>query len=198
MRETLDGSKVVVETAGAENQRIRRLTQVCAEVFDELLERHGFARSPANSRSERDFASEVYVCGDRYIEISANTHYRDAPSHCQITLGEGSLIWPEKDWNGIALWQLACEHGIPEPALGAYPLRSVSLLRETLAAAATDLEHDAADFLAGDLAAFHRARAASARQREPYKIYEPGADGRYHASIEPESAALRERFAQER
>jgi hypothetical protein len=60
------------------------------------------------------------------------------------------------------------------------------------------LERDAADFLAGNLRRFRRARAQWVVRREPYSIGEIGKDGKYHSRYESQSAALRAKYAGKR
>jgi hypothetical protein len=141
-------------------------------------------------------ASRLYRLNERYIKVSATTHWRDAPACCEVHLGEGSETWPESDWNAIALWQLGCE-STPPPRTDPFRLRDVADLPRVLRRVCAALLRDGKDFLAGDLRRFRKARAASAARRQPYMIGEIGRDGRYVAHAEPESAALRARFASE-
>jgi hypothetical protein len=60
-----------------------------------------------------------------------------------------------------------------------------------------DLVRYAGDFLAGDLAAFRRVRAAQTRERAPYAIHTPDGRGGYSSAADQESAALKERFSRE-
>ena len=71
----------------------------------------GFGFSRAEKDVSRYAASASFINGTRYVRLSASSEPRDLPSYCNVVLGEGSLHWPEVDWNGIALWRLARDQG---------------------------------------------------------------------------------------
>ena len=71
--------------------------------------------------------------------------------------------------------------------------RLPSLLRRMSA----DLEGAAADFLSGDRRRFRAVRAALAASRSPHTIWSPAEKGQYLPSQDPESTALRARYAAE-
>jgi len=181
----------------AVGQPLRRFVALCDAAFSKGLVRHGFV--PAGQRVERDLdlAERTYGSGKRYIRISGNTHWRDAPAYCQVTLGEGGTDWPECDWNSLALWQL---RGPDQPRLAKEPfeLRDVAELPAMFRGMRRAIERDAADFLAGNLRRFRRARARWVALREPYKIGEVGKNGKYTWRYDPESAALRAEYAGKR
>ena len=70
------------------------------------------------SQEERDVgrwaATFSFTNGTRYVRLSASCDPRDAPSCCNVVLGEGALTWPEVDWNGVALWRFARDQGDSE------------------------------------------------------------------------------------
>jgi hypothetical protein len=183
--------------ANAVGQPLRRFVALCDAAFGKMLARHGFL--PTEKRVERnlDFAKRTYGAGKRYVEISGNTHFRDAPACCQVTLGEGNTNWPECDWNSLALWQLAGPDR-PAPTQDPFELRDVADLPMMFRKMRRALARDAADFLAGDLRRFRRARARWVVLREPYKIGEVGTDGKYVWRYESKSAALRAKYAGKR
>jgi hypothetical protein len=183
---------------------IRGFSRTCSAVFDVALAAFGFQlRTKQRGRRfhahlyRRDSASHV----GPYIEVFADTHCRDTPNYVGITLGEGSDAMPERDWNGIALWQFI-QHYDPERVQKSpgdlYGLRYVEESQAVLEQAAQDLFTDARDFLSGDLSLFRRIRAELNQERDPYRwhIPDPGT-GKYRVLIDEESRRLKERFSSE-
>ena len=145
----------------------------------------------------RFFAQRIYRAGELYVRVSATTDPRDAPAHCSLVLGEGLHEFPEGDWNAIALWQLGTEDpSSSAPAETPYQLREIGQLPSVLQLMNTDLQQTGADFLAGDLRRFRAKRARLAASRSPYTIWSPAQGGRYVPSDDPESTALRARYAE--
>jgi hypothetical protein len=156
----------------------------------------GFGFSQAHREVGRWTATVSFTNGRRYVRLSASCDPRDAPSYCNVILGEGDLKWPEVDWNGVALWRLARDQGDSEAS--EYPLEAgaaedaVPDLVERMRA---DLERYAMGFLRGDVSTFHRVRAETNRTREPYRIHTPNGDGRYKTEVDSDSAELKARFS---
>lgn len=156
-------------------------------VFAETLANSGF--TPDGEVHEDDwYACRRYRAGERYIEVSANYHFRDGEPECRLILGHGSNDWPESDWNKIALWRL-------RGSGGNYPIRSTNDISRVLNKMLRDLHHHAQDFLDGDIQRFLETRAAQSREREPYKTYSPQPDGSYKTTIDLESQALKDRYS---
>jgi hypothetical protein len=182
-------------TSTAAGQPIRRFATDCDAAFRAMLDRYGFR--PAAKDASTYLASRVYRCGERYVQVTATTHVLDEQSHCQVYVGEGSHDWPDTDWNKVALWQLAVARGGAQPKGDPYPLRTVADISNILRRMSEDLEREAADFLAGDLRQLQTVRAKVAETRRAYQIWEPQKDGSYQPREDPESAALRSRYAAE-
>jgi hypothetical protein len=154
----------------------------------------GFGFSPTEKKVDRWTASISFKNGARYVQLSVNSDPRDPPSYCNVVLGEGDLEWPEVDWNGIALWQLATEQG--DSAAGKYAgLEVEGAVPDLLVRMRADLEAYGLGFLRGDVSAFRRVRAETNRTREPSLIHKPNGDGTYRTEVEPGSAALKARFS---
>jgi hypothetical protein len=83
----------------------------------------GFGFSQGEREVGRWTATVSFTNGTRYVRVSANCDPREAPSYCNVVLGEGDLTWPEVDWNGVALWRLARDQGDSEAS--EYPLETV-------------------------------------------------------------------------
>jgi hypothetical protein len=181
---------------------IRRFTTLCSPIFDEGLRGYGFKRTAR--KIERHFCSHTYLKElapepDHYLKVAVNTYFLDAPNYVSITLGEGSIEWPECDWNGIALWQMIEQYD-PERIRKAqgdlYGLRYLEELGSVLRAAAVDLFQYGRGFLSGDLSLFRKIRAEITRSRKPYSIWVPDPKtGRYREETDEESRQLKERFS---
>jgi hypothetical protein len=152
----------------------------------------GFGFSERERDVGRSTATVSFTNGTRYDRLSADCDPRDAPSHCNVVLGEGGLKWPEVDWNGVALWRLARDQGDSEAS--EYPLEAGAAVPD-LERMRADLESYALEFLQGDLSIFHRVRAETNRSREPYSIRTPNEDGTYRTEADPKSAELKARFS---
>jgi len=151
----------------------------------------GFLRGEAEL--DRWTACIWFINGTRYVRLSATSDPRDAPSYCNVVLGDGHLEWPEVDWNGIALWRLARAQGDSEAS--EYPLNAAVDVPALVERMRADLERYALGFLRGDLSIFKRVRAEANRTREPYKIRIPNGDGTYRTEVDPDSAELKARFS---
>ena len=172
---------------------LRRFPTLCDEALKAPLALHGFLPVPAVRRQHQFLGSRLYRKGQLYVRVSAITHPRDPPSRTTLVLGEGSHEFPESDWNSVALWQL--EGDQVQMSDEPYLLGHVGELPALLRRMRTDLVRTASDFLSADLRRFRAVRAALARSRSPYTIWIPMQPGHYAPVEDPESAALRRRYA---
>jgi hypothetical protein len=138
-------------------------------------------------------ASIWFINSTQYARLSASADPREAPSCCNVVLGDGHLEWPEVDWNGVALWRLARDQGDSEAS--EYPLKAAADVPALVERMRADLEKYALGFLRGDLSTFVRVRAEANRTRAPYKIHIPNGDGTYRTEVDPDSADLKARFS---
>lgn len=174
--------------------RIEEFARVALKEFDKFLGKHGF-RCAAHKLEAHSFSAD-YRSGNRYISIRASTDPRDGPPHFNVILGEGSLDWPESDWNSVALWRL--RNFLEQADRGAeYDLAIASSAHQLLEQALSDLVSFEGGFLAGDMTTFRKARSIQNRGREPYMIHEPDDRGAYQTRIDPVSEELKERFSRE-
>jgi hypothetical protein len=175
------------------NLGLKEFAELVQEGFDGFLASQGFER--VSSKLERNSFRADYRSGTRYVSIRANTDPRDDPPHFNLILGEGSLEWPEADWNAIALWHL--RNFLEQAEEGAeYELRNASVTA-LIEQAADDLVKYGGGFLSGDTTAFKQARSVQNKSREPYTIHEPDGQGGYRTRIDPESARLKAKFSRE-
>jgi len=204
MATTVIGGTALGASAGQLPSPLERaFAAACAAIFDAPLLSHGFSRGTA--RLEPASCTQDYCAGTRYIAVSVSADPRDPPFYSNVVLGDGSVDWPERDWNSVALWRLARDRGAgDEVSPGNYPLsdsaESQSIppdLGPLFTRMRDDLVSFAADFLTDDLRAFRRARAAQTRARSPYMIHRPDGRGGYISSVDPTSAKLKERFSVE-
>ena len=158
------------------------------------LAEFGFAPEPLEFL-DKHVATVGYRNGNRYVEARITLHPRDLPFHGNIVLGEGSRSWPEADWNSVALWQLIHAHPGGDPKASVYRLTSDDEVPNVVEAMRADLLCYAGDFLGGGVEMLRKIRGEVNHSREPYKIYRPAEDGGYKSEIDPESAALKERFS---
>lgn len=158
------------------------------DAFGDLVRTWGF--EPAGARHEADWhCSRMYQTGERYIEVSADAHVRDGEPWCNVVLGEGSMDWPERDWNSVALRRLTEDES-------EWRLESWEAMPALLEAMRKSLERGAEDFLRGDLDRFRRVRSEMNRKREPYTIHESKELGLgYESREDPESRRLKEKYS---
>ena len=177
------------KTAGTEY-----LKAAVVKEFDDLLSKAGFRRL-RGGRDEDGFVVN-YQSRPRYVSLRANTHPRDYPPSFNIILGEGSLDWPECDWNAVALWRM---RNFLEKTDSATEF-DIAVVPDAAAFAGNarrQLEEFHGGFLDGDLTIFRKVRANQNREREPYKIFEPVRDGKYVERADSESERLRDKFSRE-
>jgi hypothetical protein len=187
---------MTTQRSSIEGQPIRRFATVCDAAFKAPLAGYGF-RPVRGTLAQTKMARRIYRAGDLYVRVSATTHPMDVPAHCTLTVGEGSHEFPDADWNAITLWQLAAESQAHPPAEEPYLLPDIGQLPSVLQLMSADLQRLGADFLAGDLRHFRAVRARVAAARTPYRIWSPAPGGRYSPTDDPESTALRTRYASE-
>jgi hypothetical protein len=202
MATTVIGDMILGASAGQLALPLERaFAAACAAIFDAPFLSHGFSRGTA--RLEPTFCTQDYCAGTRYIAVSVTADPREPPFYSNIRLGDGSVDWPDRDWNSVALWRLARKRGVgDEVSPGNYPLSDSAegqLIPSDLGPLFTRMRDDlisfAADFLTDDLRAFRRVRAAQTRARSPYMIHCPDGQGGYVSSVDPASAKLKERFS---
>jgi hypothetical protein len=157
-----------------------------------MLSTFGFTKE--KSQKDGTAASCLYGKMAAYVELTISLHPLDYPQSCNVVLGDGLREWPEKDWNGVALWRLgnALPAAIP---VSNYQIDAFSDIPALVAHMRQDLERVGGEFLRGELEVFKRVRAEVNRAREPYKIHHPNGDGTYHTEGDPECIALKSRFS---
>ena len=153
----------------------------------------GFGFSQGETEVDRWAARVSFTNAERYVYLSASSDPRDPPSHCNVVIGEGTLEWPEVDWNGVALWRVARDQG--DRSASWYPFEAGVAGADVVGRMRADLERHALAFLHGDVSSFRRVRAEMNRGREPYTIHKPNGDGTYRTEVDSESVALKARFS---
>jgi hypothetical protein len=166
----------------------RVFVRLADDAFGDVMRTWGF--EPAGARHEADWhCSRMHQAGERYIEVSADSHFRDGEPWCNVVLGEGSTDWPERDWNNVVLWRLMIDQR-------EWRLESWEAIAGILERMRDSLERWAEDFLRGDLERFRTVRGEVNRAREPYQILERRKRGRgYESRDDPESRRLKDRFS---
>jgi hypothetical protein len=137
--------------------------------LDGMLATYGFCVEL--SKVERGFAMRRYRNGHRYISVEARTPKGEDPLG-KVRLGTGSTEFPEVDWNHIPLWRLITAKR-PEIEPADYMLDNVTFAT-FLDLVSKDLQDYAMDFLGGELLAFKRLRAETAKNRAPYELFGSG------------------------
>ena len=171
---------------------MKEFETIALTAFEDALASHGFKRE--SKKTEQYFCEIVFVNGERYVKISANSHPRDFPPHFNIVLGEGPREFLESDWNSIALWRL--KNFITSTNTGSeFNLETPAKLPRLLDRAKAELLEFGADFLSGDVALFRQARSEQNRGREAYKIHSPDKNGKYTVADEPESVNMKEKYS---
>jgi len=172
---------------------LKQFGQVIKDNFDPLLVNMGFKFESAKV-DQYSFES-IWQKNNQYIIVQANMNPRDYPAYWNILLGEGSVAWPERDWNQVALWRFmkklgqisAKEYSLVDMQIDKFHYQAV--------AARGDLEKFGESFLKGNLELFYKLRNLVNKDREPYKIYSPGKDGKYQMAYDPESEKLKKKFS---
>jgi hypothetical protein len=131
----------------------------------------------------------------QYIKVNSTDYPTDYPYYYNIILGEGnSDDFFEYDWNSVAVWALA---RVIEPTadINSYDFPLGDKVKYSLSAANNHLLKYGQTFLSGDLTVFYEARKQINENREPYKIYKPGQDGKYHTTDEPMSVKQKKKHS---
>lgn len=160
------------------------------QIFQPLQTTYGFTLSE-NSHDEF-FAEIIFTSKSRYVKIHVNSHPHDYPYYINVVLGEGSLDWPETDWNSVALWRLK-QKTVNEAF--EYLLKSEDDVQTKIEMAFSDLIEYGKGFLNNDLQLFYEIRREQTRAREPYKIYQPDNEGKYLITYDAESVELKKKYS---
>jgi len=173
---------------------LQEFAKTAMNEFDACLASHGFVM--VVKAIDKQLFRADYAFGQLYVSLVASRHPRDYPPYFNVVLGEGSLDWPERDWNSVALWRLAnyVEHNDEGSE---FSLVQLDDTRALVSSARASLERYHCGFLDGDTQVFRRIRAEQTRQREPYKIHEPDGTGRYSMRYDPVSTDLKKTFSSE-
>jgi hypothetical protein len=160
------------------------------ESFDEILKDYGFIVE--SKKMENDSCNVIFSNGKLYIRISATTNPRDYPFNSfNIVLGEGSLEFPESDWNSTSLWRI--KNFIQKDSIESeYSLKN---LDNEIKKAKNDLLEYGLEFLKLNLDLFNAVRKLQNQQREPYKIHLPNKDGKYIQKVESVSSKLKKKYS---
>jgi hypothetical protein len=170
-------------------------SEMVLKYFDDFLKQYGF-KLVKNAASEKWFWDIIYVKDDLYIEFSANTHFKDAPEHFVLKLGEGSTEWPDVDWNAVTLWRMADEIEKNSETDNYGLADNQPFIENSMKRAKEDLIKYNGGFLEGKLDVFIKARIKMNKNREPYKIHEPNGDGTYHTRYDEESSKLKDKYSE--
>jgi hypothetical protein len=170
---------------------LERFKKIVLDNFSDFLRQYNF--NCTKERKEQYFYEIIYTKQKLYIKFVINIKPEDYPPYFNVVLGEGSIDWPDADWNSIALW-----HYLKQVKEGDiiknYSTEGLSKLNESLKIAKEDLTKFGKDFLKGDLASFYQIRKNINQKREPYKIYTKNKDGSYLEKYDDESVKLKEKY----
>lgn len=173
---------------------LKKFKKAAIKQFHDLLISKGF--KPKKRRIEDWSCEIVYTASDdrRYVGIESSMHPRDYPYFFNVVLGEGSLDWPEADWNGIALWRII-NLKTGENKAKEYNLSDGKQIEDLMIQSRNDFEKYCIDFLDGNLESFYAARKKQNTEREPYKIHKPTSDGKYTIEYDKVSEKLKKKFS---
>ena len=166
--------------------------------FDGYLKSVGFKK--LRHRADKDGFAVIYRCGERYISFNASLDPRDYPAFCSISLGEGSHDFPESDWNAIDISLIVKSKNLvdfekhKETFSIDYDISNDEIAQK-IKIARELLEKYGEPFLNNDLDQFRELRAEQNKDREPYKIYVPQADGKYTMEYEKHGSKLKEKYS---
>ena len=164
--------------------------------FDGYLKTIGFKR--IRQRADKDGFSIIYRCGERYLVFGASLEPRAYPFFYAIALGEGSHEFPDSDWNAIPIFLLIKDLADFEKSQEVFSIEydiSNDQIVQKIKAARELLEKHGNSFLENNLEQFRNLRAAQNRDREPYKLLVPQADGTYKMEYEKHSSKLKEKYS---
>lgn len=170
---------------------LKIFSRTVENLFDKTLDEFGFKLK--RKKTEKLFCERIYINGDRYVKVSASIHPMDSPSYYNIALGQGSIEWPDCDWNAVALWRMKKDIDSKQKAKE-YSLEKIDGLEFSLNHAKSELLNFGKSFLIGDLGQFEKVRQEQNKDREPYKIYQGTKDGGRETIIDEKSEALKKKY----
>lgn len=167
--------------------------------YDKLLEEYGF--KCIKSEADGSGFNVVFRDEKRYILIGASLKEEDYPYYFYISFGEGSDEMPESEWNAVAFWRIM-QSVSPDDYKKYLHIFEISIaireeqIAEIIRGSSELCKICGSEFLTGDLSLFRAVRAEQNRDREPYKIYQLGPDGKHKLIYEEQSVALKEKYSQ--
>ncbi len=173
---------------------LRAFNDTVGTIFDKTLNEYGFKLR--RKKNEKHFCQRIYINGDKYIKIAGDIHPMDFPPHYNIVLGQGSIQWPDCDWNAIPIWLIKKEID-PKKRSNEYSLEILEdeKILNSLNHAKDELFDYGKEFLINDLKLFDKLRKEQNRDREPYKIFRQTENGGREMIIDEESKLLKEKYS---
>ncbi len=171
---------------------MKEFSKLALTIFKEALSPYEFKKK--SKHTESNYCKLVFVNEERYVVITANTDPRDSPAYFNIILGEGSLSFPDTDWNTVALWHLK-NYIKNNGKASEYDLDDSKNISELLNYSKEELLKYGADFLANNLGSFRKVRSQMNRDREPYKTTWRDKSGKYVTEYDPEGVKLKEKYS---
>ena len=136
---------------------IEQLNIEAEKSFSNYLNPFGFLMTK-NERTGYD-ASILFVKEDRYVKLIFNNHPHDYPGYFNVILGVGKDVFPESDYNSIAIWRFKRyideNNTAKEYALVFEPQKVKTLISEAI----SDLDRYGRGFIEGDLSLFNKVKA---------------------------------------
>jgi hypothetical protein len=161
-------------------------------IIGPTVEKHGFG---LHRRDVKQYSTMViWRKKEQYIKIESTTHPADHPYYYNIVLGEGEGdTFIEYDWNSVAIWAVARVIN-SNTEIVSYDFPYGHNVKPSVEEAHKHLLTYGQSFLQGDLTNFYTARRMVNKDREPYKIYSPGKDGKYQTTDEPKSVEQKKKY----
>jgi predicted HNH restriction endonuclease len=155
-------------------------------IFDKVLMDYGF--KVGRKKISKFSIDKVYTNGDRYVRLFVEVDSSSYPPPLNIILGQGSIEWPDCDWNAIGFWRLKKE------LMTAEIEEKDEISTSDLNKLAIELITYAEGFLKGDLTLFYKLRKEQNINREPYKVSRQTEDGGQELTIDEKSIQLKEKY----
>ena len=85
-------------------QEILYLSELLKSYFNNFLSKYDFLF--LIEKLEKYHIECFYRKEELYIKLEINLYPEDYPHYFRIILGQGSIDFPESDWNSTALWRI--------------------------------------------------------------------------------------------
>jgi len=122
--------------------------------FEEYLSSFGFIKEL--SKIENSIATILFRKEDQYIKLEINNHPKDYPGYFNVIFGIGQDVYPDIDFNSIAIWRFQRFIEKNNEATEYELVSGLDSIQSLVKNAFLDMQKYGKDFINSDLSMFNK------------------------------------------